>query len=305
MMLGAAVSQRDVRTRRISWEFRLIRLLAPALGVIGVLFGGGLALGCLQALGHLPGAGMESLGLRHFINVLGDPDFLGSFRITLYISLTSTAVAAVFSVGLALALTRLSVRSRAVYFILQVPLTVPHLVVAVAVIFLLSPAGLLSRLAASLGVTASPSDFPLLVNDRWSVGILLAYIWKEIPFITLMLLSVLKNAGDELIDAGRTLNAGAWQRFRFIILPTIFPSLGAACLIVFAFTFGAFEVPFLLGRTFPMTLPVWAYKNYSDIDLLARPEGIAIGLVIAVVVVGAVVLSQRIVQFARSRGRVL
>jgi putative spermidine/putrescine transport system permease protein len=143
------------------------------------------------------------------------------------------------------------------------------------------------------------------VNDRWGFGIMAAYIWKEVPFITLMILSVLRGAGVDLLEVGRTLKASRWQRFRHITLPIIFPSLGAACLIVFAYTFGAFEIPFLLGRTYPMMLPVWAYKNYSDVDLLARPEGIAAGLVIAGVVILSVVLSQALTRIARQRGVVL
>jgi putative spermidine/putrescine transport system permease protein len=54
-----------------------------------------------------------------------------------------------------------------------------------------------------------------------------------------------------------------------------------------------------------MLLPVWAYKSYSDVDLMARPEGIATGLVIAAVVVICVVLSQVLTRLARRRGMVL
>ncbi len=184
----------------------------------------------------------------------------------------------------------------------QLPLTVPHLVVAVAVMFLLAPAGLLSRAAAAVGLVDGPAAFPLLVNDRWCVGIVAAYVWKEVPFITLMLLAVLARSGPELLEVGRTLKAGRWQRFRHITLPIIFPSLGAAALIVFAYTFGAFEVPYLLGRTHPMLLPVWSYRSYSDVDLVARPEGIAAGLLIAAVVTVAVVAGQALTQAARRRG---
>jgi ABC-type spermidine/putrescine transport system permease subunit I len=35
-----------------------------------------------------------------------------------------------------------------------------------------------------------------------------AYIWKEVPFMTLMILAVLRGAGFELLDVGRTLKAG-------------------------------------------------------------------------------------------------
>jgi putative spermidine/putrescine transport system permease protein len=270
-----------------------------------VLFGGGLALGLMQSLTQLPAAGIDRLTFEHFANVLSDPDFLHSLILTLYVSATSTAIAAALSIILALILVSLSHKYRLVHFIFQIPLTVPHLVIAVAVVFMLSPTGLFSRLAVTLGLIDSSAAFPLLINDRWGVGIILAYVWKEIPFITLMVLAVLRHTGVELLEVGRTLKAGPWQRFRYITLPTISPSLGAACLIVFAYTFGAFEIPFLLGQTYPMMLPVWAYKNYSDVDLLARPEGIATGLIIAGVIIVAIVLSQTLVQAARRRGAVL
>ncbi len=292
----------DAGTGRKTSLLRLIGLLGPALAIVLVLFGGGLALGLLQALGYLPSTGLATLGLQHFTNVLQDPDFSKSLFLTLYIAITSTLIAAVISILLALSLMRWAADSRTVHFILQIPLTVPHLVIAISVTLLLAPAGMFSRLLSTLAIIQTPAEFPLLVNDGWGIGILTVYIWKEIPFITFMLLSVLKNMGTELLEAGATLNASRLQRFTHIILPVIAPSLGAACLIVFAFTFGAFEVPYLLGRTYPLALPVWAYKNYSDIDLLARPEGIAIGLIIAAIVIMAILLSQILLHFGRKRG---
>ncbi len=295
----------NARTRAERSPAAVFGMLAPALAVVVLLFGGGLALGLLQGLGHMPAAGLTTLTEAHFRRVLADPDFGTSLGLTLFIASVSTAAAAGIAVPTALALDALAGRSRWIQFLIQIPLTVPHLVVAVATMFLLSPSGLLSRAAAELGLIASSEGFPLLVNDSWGIGIMAAYVWKEIPFIALMVLSVLRGAGSELIDVGRTLKAGPWQRFRHITLPVIFPSLGAACLIVFAYTFGAFEVPFLLGRTYPMMLPVLAYKNYSDVDLLSRPEGIAAGLVIAAVVSLSVALSQALAQAARRRGVVL
>ncbi len=296
---------RDARTRRGPGGKPLALMLLPALAVVVVLFGGGLLLGVLQALGYLPGAGLTRLSGVHFVRVLSDPDFFLSFGMTLYVSVVSTLLAAGFSIIAALVLDRMAARYRPVHFVFQLPLTVPHLVIAVAVMFMLAPAGLLARTAVAVGLIQTPADFPLMVNDRWSIGIILTYVWKEIPFITLMLLAVLRNAGRDLVDVGRTLKASAWQRFRHITLPTIFPALGAASLIVFAYTFGAFEVPYLLGRTYPMTLPVRAYKHYSDIDLMARPEGIATGLLIALVVAVAVVTAQALTRAARRRGIVL
>jgi putative spermidine/putrescine transport system permease protein len=273
--------------------------------VVVLLFGGGLALGLVQSLGYLPAAGMSELTLAHFANVLADPDFFTNLGLTFYIALSSTAIACGIGVAAALAFDTLAGRSRIIQFVFQIPLTVPHLVIAVAVVFMLAPNGLLSRLLLNAGLIDSAAAFPLLVNDRWGFGIMAAYIWKEVPFITLMILAVLRGAGSELLEVGRTLRAGRWQCFRHVTLPVICPSLGAAGLIVFAYTFGAFEIPYLLGQTYPLMLPVWAYKCYSDVDLLSRPEGIAAGLVIAAVVTGAVALAQFLTQAARRRGVVL
>lgn len=281
---------------------KLIYLLGPAFALVLLLFGGGLTLGLFQALGYSAAEGAQSITFDHFRTIFTDPDFGGSITLTLYISLTSTLLAASISIVLALVMISWATESRLVNFILEIPLTVPHLVVAISILLLLSPAGLFSRLLSFLGLLSSSSSFPLLINDDYGIGIIIVYVWKEVPFITFMLLSVLTNLGPELNEAGATLRASRLQRFRYITLPIIRPSLGAACLIVFAFTFGAFEVPYLLGKTYPISLPVWAYKNYSDIDMLARPEGIAIGLIIAAIITLSITLSHLLIHFARRRG---
>ncbi len=303
MILKFQASDENAFTRPAPGRFMLIIFLAPAFAGVVLLFGGGLSLGLLQGLGYFPGSGEQSFTVEHFKNVITDPDFLSSLGLTFYVSITSTVIAVVISIVIALVLLTLVERMQWVHFIFQIPLVIPHLVVAIAVMFLLSSTGLFSRVAQLLGVLKTSSDFPLLINDRFAAGIIVVYVWKEIPFITLMVFSVLRNAGIELLDVGKTLNASRWQRFRYIILPMISPSLAASSLIVFAYTFGAFEVPFLLGQTYPMLLPVWAYKNYADVDLMARPEGIATGIIIACIVALSIVASHGIVRAAKWRGR--
>ncbi|MBE0582335.1 MAG: ABC transporter permease subunit [Desulfofustis sp.] len=302
-MIYPGTSTAPVRpTGRTATTGTLCLLLGPSLAVVIVLFAGGLVLGLLQAAGYMPGGGFSSLTATHVRQVLLDPELLHSFGLTFYISAASTLIACLASVLLAVTLINLADRSRAIYFLLQLPLTVPHLVIAISVLLLLSPSGLIARLGVAIGLIADASSFPLLVNDRLGIGILAVYVWKEIPFITFMLLAVLKNMGTELLEAGATLKATRQQRFFHIILPILAPALGASGLIVFAFTFGAFEVPYLLGRTHPLLLPVWAYRNYSDIDLFSRPEGIALGLLIAVIIIISIVLSHQLLGFARKRG---
>lgn len=284
-------AQKTLQTRA---QTRIYLLLTPALLVIFILFGGGLAIGFLQALGYQPTTGLQALTSQHFTSILTDPDFRRSLGLTFYIALTSTIIAATISICLALSINRWAANYKIIHFILQIPLAAPHFVIGIAMILLIAPSGLISRLGSHFFGSDIRTNFPILINDPGSIGIILVYIWKEIPFITFMLLSVLKNMGNELTEVGATLKAGPIQRFKFITLPIIRPSLNASCCIVFAYTFGAFEIPYLLGQTYPLTLPVWAYKNYSDIDLLARPEGIGIGLIIAAIVIFSALLAERV-----------
>ena len=110
----------------------------------------------------------------------------------------------------------------------------PHLVVAVGMIFVFSQSGLLARLAAQIGMISSPGDFPVLVRDKYGFGIILAYIWKEAAFFFIILMSVLQPLGENFEELAQSLGANRWQRFRYVILPLVMPNLFSASIIVFA-----------------------------------------------------------------------
>ena len=271
---------------------KIALLLAPAVGVIGVLFAGGLGAAFVQSLGYMPAIGMNEWSLDAYRQVLSDEDFLDSLALTLYVSGVSTGLSTVLAVLAALALRRAGGRLSAVVF--QLPITIPHLVAAVGIALVVAQTGLGARLAAGLGLIGEPGDFPALLYDEYSVGIILTYVWKEVPFIALVVLASLRGVASELEEVARTLGAGAWQRFWYVVFPVISPSVVAASLLVFAFTFGAFEVPYLLGKSYPTMLPVLAYDEYREIDLAARPGAMAVNVLIALITGTVAVLYLRL-----------
>ncbi len=260
---------------------KIALLLAPALLVIGVLFASGLFAAVVQSLGYMPAIGQTEISFGAYRDVLTDGDFLNSFLLTIYVAGASTGISTVLAVLAALALRWSSERLSAIVF--QLPITIPHLVAAVGIALVVSQTGLGARFAATLGLIGEPAEFPALLYDRYSVGIILTYVWKEVPFIALVVLASLRGVAGELEDVARTLGANAWQRFWYVVFPVISPGIIAASLIVFAFTFGAFEVPYLLGKTYPTILPVMAYNEYRDIELTARPVAMAINVLIALI----------------------
>jgi putative spermidine/putrescine transport system permease protein len=250
-----------------------------------VLFGGGLLMALAQSLGYIPAIGRTELSLEAYRRVLGDPAFGRSLGLSLWIAAVSSAVSVLMAVGGALALRRPLRGQKFTTFIFQLPIPIPHLVGAIGVLFLLGQSGLLARLAFGAGLIQTPAQFPALIYDRYGAGIILTYVWKSAPFIGIILLAVLRGLGDEYEEAAQTLGANRWQRFRYVTLPFLTPGILSSSILVFAFTFGAFEVPLLLGQRFPSMLPVLAYRYYSDVDLNSRPEAMAMSLIIAAVIV--------------------
>lgn len=271
------------------WErWRIPLLLAPTLIVILGLFGGGLVYGFLQSLGWQPRLGATELSLSAYRNILFGEEYAEQFwrglLLTLWVSAVSTVLSAVIAVGVALVIRRSFVGKRLSVFLFQFNLPIPHLVAAIGILFVLTQSGLIARVLAQVGLLNSPSDFPVLVRDSAGVGIIIAYVWKETPFIGLIVLAVLGSLGENYEDAARTLGASRWQRFRHVTLPLILPALLSASMIVFAFTFGAYEIPALLGVRFPRVLPVTALRFFTDADLSARAEAMALSMIITVIV---------------------
>lgn len=273
----------------MSWErWRIPLMLAPTLSVIIVLFIGSLVYGFIQSLGWNPRIGATEISLDAYYNVIFGEEHARAFwtglALTLWVSIASTVFSAILAIGAALLLRGTFVGKKISTFLFQLNLPIPHVVAAIGISFLLSQSGLLSRIGASMGLISSPSEFPILIKDSYGVGIILAYIWKELPFIGVIVLAVLQSLGQDYEDIARSLGANSWQRFRYVILPLIMPGVLSASIIVFAFTFGSYEVPALLGVRFPRMLPVTALRFFTDPDLNSRAEGMAMSMIIASIV---------------------
>lgn len=277
-------------------RLRIALMLFPALAVIGMLFLGGLVLGLLQSFDYMPLIGKTQPSFRPYIALLADPAFPHSLLLTVWISLASTALATALAVALSLALRRTFRGKQLTLFLFQLSIPVPHLVGAIAVMFLFAQSGLLARVAYHLHAIRRPAEFPALIYDRYGLGIILEYLWKSVPFTSIIVLAVLQSVSEDYETAARNLGAGRWQRFRYVLWPLMLPGMLRASILVFAFTFGAFEVPYLLGQTFPAVLPVLAYRNYTNVDLNARPEAMAMSMVITGIVAALIVIYTRITE---------
>lgn len=270
--------QREIKLKE---KLKPYILLLPALVIILGILIPGIINALFESFGYSKAYGMGSITLNYYKEILLDGDFISSLRFSLITSLTSSLTALVLGTALAFCVYMSSSRRILEKFIFRLPVIVPHIIAAAAAFSILSQSGILARLLFKLGLIKTMEDMTLFIFDRQGIGIMLTYLWKEIPFTAMVVYTVLKDINDKLYIAARNLGATKRQVFFHVMLPLCLPSILSAFVIIFAFSFGAFEVPYLLGPTFPKALPVKAYMEYTGADLSSRPYAMVINIILA------------------------
>lgn len=276
-------------------------LLAPALILLILLFFGGFLLGIMQSLTYMPLIGLNEPSIDAYRAIFTDEQFTRSLLLTFWISLSTTFLTIVLAIITALALRHSFVGKRLVNFLYQFPITIPHIVIAIGTMFLFSQSGTFARLAYQIGLISDQGQFPQLVNDSWGLGIMYVYLWKQVPFVGIIVLAIMQSMGDNYEELARSLGATRWQSFRHVLLPIIIPGILPSSVICFAFTFGSYEVPFLLGRPYPAMLSILAYRLYDNVDLNARPQAMAMAVFMTVFLMLFVVAYKKLLNKASKR----
>ena len=215
------------------------------------------------------------VGLKNYMDVLSSYYFLDSLWFTLKVALITTALSMVIAIIVALALRENFAGKKITLFLFQYNLCIPHMVVAMMMIMLLSQTGILSSLAYQLGLIESATEFPWLVKDSKGLGIIITFVWKYFPYIGLSVLGILQGASREYEAQAATLGVGKVKRFFHVILPTILPATSAASIIVFSAAFGEYEIPALLGSTSHRMLSIMVYIKYCDLSTRNIPQAYA------------------------------
>jgi putative spermidine/putrescine transport system permease protein len=285
----------------VTQRTRIILLLAPAVLLLGGLFLSAIGLGLVRSLRYMPAIGLTEPDLQAYAAVLAAPGFLASLGLSLWIAGASTLISAGVALGAALLLRQTFSGRRLIGVLFQLNLTIPHVVGALGILYLFSQSGSFARLAHAAGLISAPGAFPALTHDPYAIGIILTYVWKEVPFIGLILLARLQTIGPEHEAAARSLGASRLQALAHVLLPLLAPALVAASAVVFAFALGAYEIPLLLGAHAPEALPILAWQGLADVDLARRPEGYALSMLIALIGLALLALYVRLALPVRGR----
>ncbi|NBI27663.1 ABC transporter permease [Chengkuizengella marina] len=259
----------------------------PAVFFMIIFFFGGILQGVLQSLGVSIFHDDAQFTFKAYQELAQSIDFWQSLSLTFKIAFLSTLLSALLGMIIAFILFIISLKAYNtnrfpfLYRIFQYPLVIPHLAAGYLFLLLLMQSGWLSRISFQLGWIEEIYQFPILVNDTFGWGIILTYTWKEAPFITLMVYPVLLRVHKSWYEVARLYGSNMIKFLKNVAFPLVLPAWLSSIFIVFAFTFSAFEIPYLLGVTYPQLLPVYSFELFMHGGWEERSQSLALNIILA------------------------
>jgi trehalose/maltose transport system permease protein len=271
-MAVAEVQSDETTLKRKNIRFSLWRpgpfvLLVPALASIGAVSVYPVLLGLWLSFRDTTLASPTDtfIGLGNYRQIVSDGQFWNAWTHTIQFTSASTLLETSFGLMIALVLSERFRGRGIVRAAMLVPWAIPTVVTSKMFGWLFDGQnGIVNYLLRSVGLLqhnvnwyGSP-DFALAT-------IIIADVWKTTPFMALLLLAGLQTIPDSLAEASVIDGANAWQRFWYVRLPLLTPTLLIASMFRALDAFRIFDLVYVLTGGGPAdateVLSTFTYKN--------------------------------------------
>ena len=234
-------------------------LVAPALAIVALFFAVPLGLSVV-------GAFVDKDGRTTLANVakayeLYSTDFLFTIGIVALSSLLIAAVAIAIAGYLTLGENRRAVA--ALRWLYRWPLFIPFIVAGQLMRGFLAKNGTLNHVLIAGGLIEPISAQSLL---DWR-GIVVAFVWKQAPFVTLLVAGAMASLDRQHVEAARNLGAPRWRVLFEIVLPQVRGTLLVGVVLSFVTMLSVLSVPLMINPNAPTMITVdIAYRINTHAD---------------------------------------
>ena len=228
-------------------------LISPALAIIAALFLYPLGYSLVSAFADRAGAPTLDNFARAF--ELYSRDIL----FTVVIIAVSTALIGLCSIAIGGYLTLGNNRAAiaVLAWLYRWPLFIPFIVAAQCMRTFLAKNGLMNNAVVSLGLLDATQTVGFL---DWR-GIIITFVWKQMPFVALMVAGAMASLDRNTIDAARNLGASRPRVLVEIVVPQVRQTLAVGLILSFVTMLSVLSVPIMLSGGSPTMLTVdMAYR---------------------------------------------
>lgn len=235
------------------------------------------------------------IGLQNYRDVLADPLFWNSFKITMLFMVVTVPLRVFAALGVAVVLNhpRLPFQRlfRTAFFL---PVVTTTAIIGVVMQFIFDPAsGPVNLVLTRLGLLDVGIDFLGSANSAlWTV--MAVHTWKWLGVTMIYWLAALQTIPRDLVEAAKVDGASEWKVFRHITLPLTVPFLVIITLLTVEQNLQIFDLmltmtgggPFFATEVIELYIYRWAFAASVPQLGFASAAAVVLGLVLLVVGVG-------------------
>ena len=236
--------------------------------------------------------------LTHYIRFLSNPHYQNLLMRTLSMGAVVSIITLVLGYCLAYGIARTEPKYKTMLMLLVVlPLLTSAVIRSFGWIISLGRFGFINGLLVSLGLIKEPLSLLYTMN-----GVIIALVHILLPFMVLVLYSVIDKLDRNIEDAALSLGASPVKAFFLVTLPLTKPGILAGTLLVFSLAISFFITPAMIGGP---TLQVMATEIYDQaLHVLDWPFASAIAIILLIAVLLLISLYSRSLSAGKEAGSV-
>ena len=286
------MARRDMSRYPIEWMFPVLILV-----IVFTLYPFAYALwnSLFQILLILPVK--PFVGLQNYVEVVSSIYFREALLNTLVFTLVTAPVIVIVAIGVARLLLTKFVGRSIVRAVVLLPWAMPGAVSGIVWVWIFHGRwGILNAVLMKLGIINSYIlwlDHPILAK----FSVMVAHIWTQIPFASVLLMAALSIINKEIYEAAEVDGAGPVRRLFSITLPQIKGMVTIALIYELIMGITSYDLTYSMtgggpgGATTLLSYYVWA----ESFKMLQFGRGAALGVIMALLTLALILLIMRAV----------
>jgi putative spermidine/putrescine transport system permease protein len=266
-------------------------MLVPGVGIILFFIAASVLITVAQSFGLFSITGKSAFTLKNWA-IVATKEVRDSVLFSLKMGVLSSVGTLLVAFPVALFFRKGGAGKRALGSLVKIPLFIPALVAAFLIVNLISYHGVVNEVLAGLHLIREPLR---MLNDPFGWGVVFIQVWKNLPFVLLILSASLAGIHDDVVDAARNLGAGIWAVAFRIYVPLAMSGILVAMILMFIKAFGDFPIYGVAGPIYP---PSISFRMHATATLFQQWDQAAVlGVIIIVTALFVVWAYSRLAEF--------
>lgn len=230
------------------------------------------------------------VGLGNYVEMFNDSVFwMSTFNTILFIG--TIPIGIVIALGLALLFDQKFPANNVLRALIFLPYITMMVAIGVIWSYMLHPNGIVNHVLVSTGLLDSGISW--LGSSLWArVSVYIVHVWKSVGFYMIIILAGLQTIPNELYEVAEIDGASPYQRFRYVTLPMLRPTIGVCVLVGLTLSFELFDLIIVLTNGGPgkatEILITYLYKNAFSYGKMGYGAAITVALFVITLTLGLV-----------------